>query len=207
MLENLHWLGHSGFYVESKKGTTVYFDPYHVQDGLPKADIILVSHDHFDHCSPADIQKVSKPGTVVVGPASIASKLQGPMKAVSAGGKLTIGDIGIEAVPAYNPAKPFHPRSSGYLGFVVAIDGTSIYHAGDTDVIPEMKKIKADVALLPVGGTYTMNSAEAAEAVEAIRPKVAVPMHYGSVAGSAQDAQEFKRLCKSEVRILEVERP
>ena len=206
MLENLHWLGHSGFYIGSKKGTIVYFDPYQVQDGLPKADIILVSHDHFDHCSPADIRKLSKAGTVVVGPESIASKLQGSVRAIRAGGELAIGDIGIQAVPAYNPAKPFHPKSSGFLGFVVAIDGMSIYHAGDTDVIPEMKEIKADVALLPVGGTYTMGPAEAAQAVEAIKPKVAVPMHYGSVVGSAQDAQEFKRLCKSEVRVFEAER-
>ena len=206
MLENLHWLGHSGFYIGSKKGTIVYFDPYQVQDGLPKADIILVSHDHFDHCSPADIRKLSKAGTVVVGPESIASKLQGSVRAIRAGGELAIGDIGIQAVPAYNPAKPFHPKSSGFLGFVVAIDGMSIYHAGDTDVIPEMKEIKADVALLPVGGTYTMGPAEAAQAVEAIKPKVAVPMHYGSVVGSAQDAQEFKRLCKSDVRILGAER-
>jgi L-ascorbate metabolism protein UlaG (beta-lactamase superfamily) len=206
MLENLHWLGHSGFYIESRKGTIVYFDPYQVQDGLPKADIILVSHDHFDHCSPADIRKLSKAGTIVVGPESIASKLQGSVRAIRAGGDLAIGDIGIQAVPAYNPAKPFHPKSSGFLGFVVAIDGMSIYHAGDTDMIPEMKGIQADVALLPVGGTYTMGPAEAAQAVEAIKPKVAVPMHYGSVAGSAQDAQEFKRLCKSDVRILEAER-
>ena len=207
MHENVHWLGHAGFYVESKKGTKVYFDPYQIQGGLPKADVILVSHDHFDHCSPADIAKISKPDTVVVGPASIASKLPGSVKAISAGGRITIGDIGIEAVPAYNPAKPFHPKSSGYLGFVVSVDGTSIYHAGDTDLIPEMKEIKADVALLPVGGTYTMDPSEAARAVEAIKPRVAVPMHYGSVAGSVRDAEEFKRLCKSEVRILEVERP
>ncbi|MBI5242114.1 MAG: MBL fold metallo-hydrolase [Elusimicrobia bacterium] len=205
MLENLHWLGHAGFYVKSRKGTIVYFDPYQVSNGLPKADVILVSHDHFDHCSAADIAKIAKPQTVIVGPSSIASKLTGAVKTLAPGGKLVVGDIAVETVEAYNPGKPFHPKSSGNLGFIAAVDGVSFYHAGDTDVIPEMKRIKADVALLPVGGTYTMTAAEAAEAAAAIKPKVAVPMHYGSVAGSIEDAKEFQKLCKSEVRILKQE--
>ena len=205
MIENLHWLGHASFYARSKKGTIVYFDPYQLGDGLPKADLILITHDHFDHCSAADIAKISKRETVVVGPAAVAAKLSGGVRIIAAGGRLTLGDVAVEAVAAYNLDKSFHPRSAGYLGLVAVIDGVRIYHAGDTDLIPEMKSVRADVALLPVGGTYTMTAAEAASAVAMIKPKIAVPMHYGAVAGSPTDAQEFGRLCRAQARILEAE--
>ncbi len=202
MLENLHWLGHASFYVRSAQGTVVYFDPYKLKAGLPQADLILVTHDHFDHCSPEDINRVAKPGTVVVAPAAAAAKIAGSVRILSAGMSLRVADVSVAAVPAYNTDKKFHPRAAGYIGYVATVDGVAIYHAGDTDHIPEMGSVKADVALLPVGGTYTMDAAQAAAAADAIRPQVAVPMHYGEVVGSDQDAREFQRLCKAEVRIL-----
>ena len=202
MLENLHWLGHASFYVRSAQGTVVYFDPYKLKAGLPQADLILVTHDHFDHCSPEDINRVAKPGTVVVAPAAAAAKIAGSVRILSAGMSLRVADVSVTAVPAYNTDKKFHPRAAGYIGYVATVDGVAIYHAGDTDHIPEMGSVKADVALLPVGGTYTMDAAQAAAAADAIRPQVAVPMHYGEVVGSDQDAREFQRLCKAEVRIL-----
>jgi L-ascorbate metabolism protein UlaG (beta-lactamase superfamily) len=205
MTENLHWLGHASFYVVSKKGTVVYFDPYQVKGGLPKADLILVSHDHFDHCSPADIEKISKPGTVVVGPASIVGKAPGSVRVLAAGGKLKVAEVAVSAVASYNLDKAFHPKANGNLGYIAELDGVRFYHAGDTDAVPEMKGVKADVAMLPVGGTYTMNAAQAAEAADAMAPKVAVPMHYGSVVGTPEMAEEFRRLCKCEVRILKQE--
>ncbi|HAH05264.1 MAG TPA: Zn-dependent hydrolase [Elusimicrobia bacterium] len=205
MTENLHWLGHASFYAVSKKGTVVYFDPYQVKGGLPKADLILITHDHFDHCSPADIERVSKLGTVLVGPAGIVGKAPGSVRVLAPGGKMTLEDVSVEAVPSYNLDKPFHPKASGNLGYVAVLDGVRVYHAGDTDAIPEMKKLKVDVALLPIGGTYTMTAAQAAEAANAMKPKVVVPMHYGSVVGSMELAREFQKLCKCEVRILKPE--
>jgi len=202
MLENLHWLGHASFYVRSAQGTVVYFDPYKLKAGLPQADLVLITHDHFDHCSPEDIKKVAQPGTVVVAPAAAAAKIAGPVRILSAGMSLRVADVSVTAVPAYNTDKKFHPRAAGYIGYVATVDGVAIYHAGDTDRIPEMGSVRVDVALLPVGGTYTMDAAQAAAAADAIRPQVAVPMHYGEVVGSDQDAREFQRLCKAEVRIL-----
>lgn len=205
MTDNLHWLGHASFFAVSKKGTVVFFDPYQVKGGLPKADLILLTHDHFDHCSPADIERVSKPGTVVVGPASVVGKAPASVRVLAPGGRMTLEDVSVEAVPAYNLDKEFHPKAGGNLGFIASIDGVRVYHAGDTDAIPEMKRLRVDLALLPIGGTYTMTPAQAAEAAAAMKPKVVVPMHYGSVVGSAEMAQEFKRLCPCEVRILQPE--
>ena len=139
-------------------------------------------------------------------PPSVAKALDGDVRPVKRGQRIKVGDIDIQAVAAYNIGKDFHPRSSDNVGYVVTIEGTRIYHTGDTDVIPEMKEIKTDIALLPCGGTYTLTAQEAAKAVDIIKPKIAVPMHWGSVVGSRKDAEEFVRCCKNcEVRILDKE--
>jgi len=208
------WLGHDGFRIQD--GLVIYIDPYQIQRAEPKADIVLVSHEHFDHCSVDDLKKVVGSNTVIVAHAQSKGELSKlkvkEIKIVKPGDKINVGDVSIEAVPAYNvnkfrePGKVFHPKEDGKLGYVVTVRGVRIYHAGDTDHIPEMKSIRADVALLPVSGTYVMTVQEAAEAVAVINPKVVIPMHYGSVVGNRKDAEAFQKLVKCEVRILDKER-
>jgi L-ascorbate metabolism protein UlaG (beta-lactamase superfamily) len=194
----LSWLGHSSFLIEMKDGRVIYIDPYKVHDGKA-ADIILLTHPHFDHASKDDISALSRDGTEIIGPADCA----GITKSVSPGKKIMLAGITIEAVPAYNIKKDYHPMQNNWVGYVIEIDGKRIYHAGDTDLIPEMRELTGiDTALLPVRGTYTMDAEEAARAAEIIKPRVAIPMHYGKVVGSEGDALTFKRLYKGEVQIL-----
>jgi L-ascorbate metabolism protein UlaG (beta-lactamase superfamily) len=200
LLRGIHWLGHDGFRIEGA-GKVVYLDPYRVAGDPPRADLILVSHDHYDHCSPEDVARLAGPGTVIAAPASCAGKLGGRVTVVRAGETHTLGGVTVETVPAYNLNKRFHPRANGGVGYILTLDGRRIYHAGDTDFIPEMRALAVDVALVPVGGTYTMTAAEAAEAVNAFRPKIAVPMHFGSVVGTEVDAREFKRLAQVPVEL------
>jgi L-ascorbate metabolism protein UlaG (beta-lactamase superfamily) len=200
MLENITWLGHDAFKI--KADNVIYVDPYELEDGEP-ADLILITHDHYDHCSPQDVAKIRTDETEIVTIAACARKVGGRVHTVTPGDRLVVKGVEIEAVPAYNTNKRFHTRGAGHVGFVVTVAGQRIYHAGDTDFIPEMKEIEADIALLPVSGVYVMTAEEAAEAAEAIQPKVAIPMHYGSIVGSAQDARRFQELCSVEVRILE----
>jgi len=202
MIENIHWLGHASFKITDEE--IIYIDPYQIKD-KEKADIILVTHDHFDHCSTEDIKKILKSDTFIVGPKKIDKILKERIKTISPGEKINIKGIEIEGVASYNIGKSFHPKGEENLGFIITIKNTKIYHAGDTDFIPEMKDIKADIALLPVGGTYTMDAKEAAKAANIIKPKIAIPMHWGSIVGSKEDAEEFKRLCNVEVKILEEE--
>jgi len=200
--DKITWLGHDGFRIDADQ--TIYFDPYQINEG-PTADLILVTHDHFDHCSPEDIQKIQGPETVIVTEKDAAKKLSGNIRVMKPGDVLDLANIRIEAVPAYNTDKDFHPRKNGWLGFIVDIQGVRIYHAGDTDFIPEMKGLKPDIALLPVSGTYVMTAEQAVKAALAIQPKLAIPMHYGAIVGDVQDAVDFKKALegKIEVRILE----
>ena len=180
MVLSIKWLGHASFQIKAD-GKVMYIDPYQGEYG-EKAEIILSTHSHPDHCDPAKIEEARKSDTVVIAPADCVSKIGGA-KTLRPEEKTTIKDITIQAVQAYNykrlrsPENPFHPKGLG-VGYLITIDGKSIYHAGDTDFIPEMKKLKkVHVALLPVGGTYTMDSPEAVEAALAINPKVVIPMH------------------------------
>jgi L-ascorbate metabolism protein UlaG (beta-lactamase superfamily) len=212
------WLGHDTFRISD--GSTVYIDPYRLdKEQSIKADILLISHEHFDHLSKDDIKKVIKDDTVIITTDKCASELKGikvkEVKAVKPWDKVSIKGIDVEAVPAYNTnkinpdtKKPFHPKEANMLGFIVTINGVRIYHAGDTDAIEEMKRFSnIDIALLPVSGTYVMTADEAVQAVNMIKPKIAVPMHYGTIVGSEDDANRFKDLVKvCEVNILKVER-
>ena len=189
-LKNIHWLGHDGFRIDAAK--TIYIDPYQIQPGI-KADILLITHVHSDHCSVVDVAKIQKPETIIVTEKDSAENLTGDIRIVAPGDELTIENMKIEAVPAYNTNKDFHPRANGWLGFIVEIDGVRIYHTGDTDYIPEMHDLNVDIALLPVSGTYVMTAEEAVQAALAIHPKLAIPMHIGAIVGSDQDALAFKK--------------
>ncbi|MBI3333202.1 MAG: MBL fold metallo-hydrolase [Candidatus Omnitrophica bacterium] len=198
--KGLTWLGHASFRL-ARGGVTIYFDPWQIPTAPHDADLILITHPHFDHLSPADVLKVAKPDTAIVTVEGCRAKLKmagvpGTIQVVKPGDKLTVKGVPIEAVPAYNRTKTFHLKENRWVGFVVEVDQTRIYHAGDTDLIPEMKGIQADVALLPVSGTYVMTAEEAAQAAKLISAKVVVPMHYGSIVGTAADAQRFQKLCE-----------
>ncbi len=210
------WLGHDTFRISN--GTIIYIDPYRLKrEQSLKADILLISHEHFDHLSKSDIKKVIKDDTVIVTTEQCASELKGikvkEIKVVKPWDKVSIKGVDIEAVPAYNTnkinpdtEKPFHPKEAKMLGFIVTISNVRIYHAGDTDAIEEMSRFSnIDIALLPVSGTYVMTADEAVQAVKMIKPKVAVPMHYGTIVGSEDDAKKFKGLASCEVNILKPE--
>ncbi len=197
----IKWLGHASFRVEGDK-STVYIDPWKLKGAVP-ADVICITHSHFDHLSPEDVKKIRKPATVLVGPADCKTGFGDAFKEIRPGGKHTIGDVTVEAVRAYNTDKNFHPKDNNWVGFIVTVDGVRIYHCGDTDVIPEMSDVNVDVALLPVGGIYTMTVQQAADAVVKINPKVAVPMHCGDVAGTLEDREAFRKASKIPVVVLD----
>jgi len=197
-VEKVHWLGHDSFRIDGTK--TIYFDPFQIGEG-PEADLILISHDHFDHCSPEDVDKIRKENTIIITEKDSAGKFKGDVRILSPGEKTEVEGIQIEAVPAYNTDKDFHPRKNGWLGFIVDMDGARIYHAGDTDFIPEMKEMSVDIALLPVSGTYVMTAEQAVAAARAIRPKIAIPMHYGAIVGEERDAVSFQTALAGTVQV------
>lgn len=203
VLKKIHWLGHATTRIDAEK--IIYIDPWKLKDNAKKADIILITHDHFDHCVPSDVKKIQKNDTTIVTVKDCAGKLSGDVKVVKPGDKITVKGIEIEAVPAYNVNKDFHPKSKGWVGFIVTIEGVKIYQAGDTDVTDEMKQLKVDIALLPVGGTYTMTANEAATAANIFKPKVVIPMHWGDIVGSKADAEAFRKAFAGETVILEPE--
>jgi len=203
MIDNITWLGHATFRIADEK--VVYIDPWKLKGDPPRADVILITHDHYDHCEPKDVAKIQKDDTVIVTTADCAEKLSGDVRIVSPGQKLQIDGIIVETVAAYNLDKEFHPRVSGWVGFVVTVGGQRIYHTGDSDLTDEMKAVRADILLVPVGGTYTMTAEQAAEAANAIGPRWAVPMHYGDIVGSDDDAARFEKLCRVPVKKLSVQ--
>jgi L-ascorbate metabolism protein UlaG (beta-lactamase superfamily) len=200
LVKNVRWLGHASVMVKGSK--TVYVDPWEVSATEP-ADVILITHDHYDHLSPPDVRKLSKKDTAVVATEACRAKLERPFTVVEPGSRVTANGVAVEAVPSYNPAKQFHPEKAGNVGYVFTVDDVRYYHAGDTDAIPELKDIQADVAFLPVGGTYTMDAEEAAKAAATMKVRVIIPMHYAKIVGSLDDAQRFAKLAKLPVVILE----
>ena len=197
-LKNIHWLGHAGFRIDA--GRTLYIDPFQIGPG-PAADLVLITHSHYDHCSPEDLAKIVRDDTVIVTEKSSAATLSGNIEVLAPGDAVNLAGIGIEAVSAYNTDKAFHPRANGWLGFVINVDGVRIYHTGDSDFVPEMAGIEADIALLPVSGTYVMNPEQAVAAARAINPEYAIPMHYGEIVGTAQQAATFKAALEGSIKV------
>ena len=209
------WTGHDGFRIRGTNSqnnqVTVYIDPYQLASKYQKkndADVVLLTHDHFDHLSIDDLKQIINNNTSILSATECVEKLAGlkvkEISGIKPGEKSIIKGLTIEAVPAYNINKKFHPKSDGKVGFIIRINEKRIYHAGDADLIPEMESVDPDIALVPVSGTYVMTAEEAAKAVnELIRPKkVVIPMHYNAVVGTEEDAKKFKKLvnvCKVEI--------
>ena len=200
-LNRLRWLGHSSFRIDGSP--TVYFDPWKLPINSPPADLILVTHEHHDHCSPEDVRTVRQQSTIVIANPSAAKMLEDPVTVLRPGEQANAAGVDIAAVPAYNIGKPFHRRGAAHVGYVVDVRGVRFYHAGDTDYVPEMADLECDIALLPVSGTYVMTSDEAVAAARSIQPRVAVPMHYGAgVVGTKADADRFRDQWEGRVVIL-----
>lgn len=198
MTKNIHWLGHDTFRITGEK--VIYTDPFQIKK-KDVADIILITHEHRDHCSPEDVAKVRGPETVIVAPADCAAKLSGKITTVKPGDRIEVLGVKVEVVPSYNTNKNFHTKDRGWAGYIFTLNGQRIYLAGDTDHIPEMKDFRADIALLPVSGTYVMTAEEAVKAALDIKPKLAIPMHYGSIVGSPEDAKRFSDLLKGRIEV------
>ena len=204
----LDFLGHSGFLIKCKDGKVIAIDPYNISDNIGKADIILITHSHYDHCSIKDIEKLSKDGTKIVVTADSQSKINKlkniEIQIIESGDELEFNNIKIEAIPAYNLDKTFHPKREGWVGYLIKLEEVIIYHAGDSDKIPEMRNLTGYgkrgnkfVCLLPVSGKYVMDSEAAAEIASLLSPDLAIPMHYGAgVAGDIEDAKSFVSSCK-----------
>jgi L-ascorbate metabolism protein UlaG (beta-lactamase superfamily) len=207
MVENIKWLGHASILI-STGGKNIYIDPWKLIKDQPKADLICITHSHYDHFSPDDINKILKKETFLIGATGTVNKIKtGEKREIRPGEEVNLGWVKVKGVPAYNINKSFHPKISNFLGFLIEIEGNKIYIAGDTDFIPEMKEISADIVILPVGGTYTMTAEEAANAVNTIKPKIAIPYHFGDIVGSEKDAKLFSSfVLNSKVEILKVEK-
>lgn len=200
MAIEITWISHASFRLAGSR--VVYIDPWKISASPHDGNVVFVSHSHHDHCSPPDVQKVLAPDGLVAGPADVVDQI-GKGKALSPGAGLRADGVKITAVPAYNVGKAFHPKANDWLGALIEMDGTRVYYAGDTDQIDEMDGLSdIDVALLPVGGTYTLDAAEAAAACEAIACKAAIPYHFGDIVGSTADAGKFQAAAGCRVHLL-----
>lgn len=206
MIEKIEVLAHSSIRIRLESGS-IYIDPFHVEEAFHDAALILVTHDHYDHFSPEDIRKVCRKDTILTVPENMKDKAAvlagsvGKIVTVRAGRSYNIDDFEFETLPAYNTLKPFHPKSAGWVGYILQIEGQRIYIAGDTDITKENKQVSCDIALVPVGGTYTMDAGKAAKLVNIIRPKIAVPTHYGDIVGKKEDAAIFAQNVDPDIRV------
>lgn len=205
MLDNIEVFKQNSIRIKSGAGT-IYIDPFKMDSEPHDADFILITHDHYDHFSPDDIAKVKKDSTVLVVPEKMLAKAQkADVKetvTVKPGTYHELGDLEFETIPMYNILKPFHPKTAGWCGYVLKIDGKRIYVAGDIDAIKEAKEVICDIALVPIGGTYTTDAKKGAELINEINPEIAIPVHYGYEVGKLSDAEVFKANVKDTIKVV-----
>ena len=205
MLKGIECLGHSTIKI-NKSDKIIYIDPYNIKDSLNDADYIFITHNHYDHFSEEDIKKVKNNETIIV----ITEDLYTNTLKLGFNGmniitvkpneNYQVEGIKFSTIPAYNTNKTFHPKENNWVGYIIELEGSKYYIAGDTDITEENKKVKCDVAFVPVGGTYTMDFKEAAHLINEIKPKIAVPIHYGSIVGTIQDATDFVKLLHPNIK-------
>ena len=204
MLDNIEVLCHSSIRISKNK--VIYIDPYKIEENYNDADIIFITHDHYDHYSEEDVDKVINENTTIIIPEELLTKLlrkginKNAIITVKPNEKYMVQEIKFGTVPAYNTNKTFHPKENDWIGYIITLDGIRYYIAGDTDITEKNRKVKCDVAFVPVGGTYTMDFKEAAQLINEIQPKIAVPIHYGSIVGTEQDATDFIKLLHPSIK-------
>ena len=207
MKENIKVFIQNSIKIDSSLGA-IYIDTFKMNEAPHDAAYVLVTHDHYDHFSPEDIEKVANENTILVVPEKMKAKAEkisgivGKIVTVTPGDKVDADGLSVETVHAYNIMKPFHPKGAGWVGYILNVDGNRIYIAGDTDLTKEIKEVKCDVALVPIGGMYTMDAKKAAELINIIKPKIAIPTHYGAIVGSPKDAEVFARLVNDDIEVV-----
>lgn len=204
MLENIEVLCHSSIKINKEK--VIYIDPFKIENNYNDADIIFITHSHYDHYSEEDINKVKNAETTIIAPYDVSTKLlesgikEDNVISVEPNNRYNVKGINFETIPAYNTNKKFHPKENGWVGYIIELEGNKYYISGDTDITEENRKVKCDVAFVPVGGTYTMDFKEAADLINEIKPKIAIPIHYGSIVGTKQDGIKFSKLLNSGIQ-------
>ena len=202
ILSQLKLLGHASFRLDGP--TVIYIDPWKLGADAPPADLILITHDHYDHFSLEDIRRISRDDTIIVANPAAAAKLSGATQILRPGESISLAGATIRAAPAYNlnkfksPGQLFHPMSDEGVGYIIERDDETLYHIGDSDTIPEMAGLKVTVALMPISGVYVMTADEAFEAAQMIQADFYVPMHYGDIAGDQSDVEKFRYLCEQQ---------
>ena len=201
-MNNIELLGHSGIKIIGE--STIYVDPYKVENPINDADYIFITHSHYDHYSPEDVAKLKKENAVIIVPNDLVNEV------TKLGFKNIIGvvpknqykleNISFITVNSYNIGKSFHPKENNWVGYIINVNNTKYYITGDTDFVEEMKEVKCDIALVPIGGTYTMDYKDAARFVNEIKPKIVIPIHYGSIVGTREDAIEFKKSVNEDIK-------
>lgn len=198
MLDKIEVLIHSS--IKFSKGLIIYFDPYKIDRDYHDADIIFITHDHYDHYSPLDIKKVIKDDTIIVAPQDIGEKLStNNVIGVVPNKNYEVLNIKFKTIPAYNVNKNFHPKENNWVGYLLEYNNIKYYIAGDTDITKENQDIVCDVAFVPIGGVYTMDYQEAAKLINKIKPRIAVPIHYGLIVGNKDDGIKFSKLLNNNI--------
>lgn len=206
MLENIKWLGHSSIKIVGEK--IIYIDPYNIEDELNDSDIIFITHNHYDHFSPEDIKKCINENTKIIVTKDLYDdtlKLGFKTKdiiTVLPNNSYKVDDLNFDTIPSYNINKEYHPKTNNWVGYIIEINNIKYYIAGDTDITEESKQVKCDIAFLPVGGTFTMDYQEAATLTNKIKPKIVIPIHYGSLVGTKEDAINFKNNINDDIKCV-----